>query len=825
MLLVLSLPFACRSAIAQEALDKQITLDINDHTRLEDALIEWGTKAGMALSINTPTVEHQTTPGVHGTLRADTALSAILRGSGLSYTVEDGTIRVVSATSLTRSAQRSEQQKSAGLSPSSATQTTDQDVNEAQRKNETRTDSTQKGSNLKNFEGVALEEVVVTAQKREERLIDVPISIVAITGEELQHREITRIDDLQSAVPGLAIQSNGQSRSLEIRGVANTGVGTLPLVGMYLDEAGVTSSAGNQLDLNTYDMKRVEVLRGPQGTLFGQGSVGGTIRFITNPVQLDTFAMKSDVAALFTQDGAPSQRIDAVVNVPIVENTLGLRLATYFDHEGGWINQPAADRKDINSQDLTDVRVKGLWVPAPQLTVSAMADIHRNNTSTNMGEDGKGNYTQVFGLSTTPSVVDNFNIYNLTLTYEFSPIRVLSTTSYVNQNVTIRDEGFGEPLLGPPATTPLLDFYYPSPEAHGGVNLSEELRVTSADSGPWQWTIGGSYQRFRDNLHVPYSVGPAGPLPAASVADQHTLSKSRAIFGNTSYKLADRLTIGAGIRYFRDDQEFMSSSGGAPATTQTGAFHAVSPRGYAQFQLAKDVNVYASGAKGFRSGGFNSEMQPSYGPETVWTYELGSKMTLAGGRLNADIAVFYSDYTNYQINGLLPPPAPPVNIFRNAGSAWIKGVDWDLTWRPTDNWALSFNGEGLDTRFYKINVTSSAYAVGDELSFVPKTRITLSTQRDFNWNSKPAFLRLDYSRQGHESFRNRSFGDWYYDQTNVIHMLNFNSSLYWNRNLRLGVFAQNLLNDRDFVNPFFIAGLAPRSRPRTYGVEFGITFD
>ena len=168
-----------------------------------------------------------------------------------------------------------------------------------------------------------LTEIVVTAQKREERLMDVPISVVALSAEQLEERNIIGLDDLAMAVPGLSINSQGSyNRRLFLRGVANdTGSS---LIGIYLDEADVTSWAYTQLDLRSYDLERVEVLRGPQGTLYGDGSAGGTIRFITKNPQLDHFSMNADVAALFTENGAPGQRIEAMVNVPLIDNVLGV---------------------------------------------------------------------------------------------------------------------------------------------------------------------------------------------------------------------------------------------------------------------------------------------------------------------------------------------------------------------------------------------------------------------------------------------------------------------------------------------------------------------
>ena len=189
-------------------------------------------------------------------------------------------------------------------------------------------------------ETYSLAEVIVTAQKIRQREFDVPISLVVISSQELQQRQITGLEDLQFAVPGLTVQGGGVQRRINLRGVSNT-FGNGAVVGEYMDDADMTAGASGAsgglgiLDMDAYDLERVEVLRGPQGTLFGVGAVGGVIRYITNKPMLDRFQMNADVAALFTQYGAPGQRIEAMVNTPVVPGTLGLRFAGKFDHQGG----------------------------------------------------------------------------------------------------------------------------------------------------------------------------------------------------------------------------------------------------------------------------------------------------------------------------------------------------------------------------------------------------------------------------------------------------------------------------------------------------------
>lgn len=668
--------------------------------------------------------------------------------------------------------------------------------------------------------GKVMEEVFVTAQKRQERAIDVPISIVAMSADELQSRKIANIDDLALAVPGLAVQSAGAwNRRISLRGISNV-FGTSSLIGLYLDEASVTSGADLQLDLRTYDLERVEVLRGPQGTLYGEGSAGGTIRFITHDPELDHTSMKADVTALFTEDGAPGQRVEGVVNLPVVEDKFALRIAGTYDHQGGWIDQPTAGREDINDQNAANVRVKGLWKPSRDFTVSAMAVIHRNDATTSTGEDDNGNYRQVFNLTSKPKVQDDYNLYNLVLAYDLPAVRILSTSTYLEQDKQQRDYGYRLPTAPPPAIP--ADVLKPLYTREAEI-FTQELRASSSGDSALRWTVGSYYRHSQiDNLNTFYYAvpGPPGtPLPSTLFRDvRNSLSKAWAVFGDASYEFAERFTVGAGLRYYHDDQEYQT------ATFQEGSFHATNPRVYAQLKITDNLNTYASVAKGFRSGGFNALNQPSYDAESVWSYELGTKMSVWDRRLNLDVAVFYSDYEDYQINGIAPPPAPPLSITSNAGNAEIQGIEFSAILNPGGGWQLSLSGDYLDTEFVEIKSTNSSYAEGDRLDLFPKYRFSAAVRKDFTVGGRDGSTRLDYSEQGRMSFRNRRSGPWYFSESDVINTLNFNTSLQWSDYLSFGIFAQNLLNDRGYLDPFSIEQTAARSRPRSYGVQFGVTF-
>jgi iron complex outermembrane recepter protein len=671
-----------------------------------------------------------------------------------------------------------------------------------------------------------LAEIVVTAQKREQRLKDVPISIVAVTADELKDRQITSLEDLPFAVPDFSYASAGNSHYLEIRGISNI-VGASSLIGLYIDDADVTLGGAATIQANpvTYDLQRVEVLRGPQGTLYGEGSAGGTVRFITNNPNLNSFAFNADVAAMQTKDGGPSQRINAMINIPLIDNQLGFRIAGTFQHDGGWIDQPAAGLIDINAQNLTNVRFKALWQPNSQFSLNAMVIINRNDRGMDFSDSGApGQFTQVFGLTTSPRVKNNYNLYTLTAAYDFSTVRLNNTISYLQEAAPQWNVPAFFPTTPPPYPAgSVYDYLVPLQDINDHL-LTDELRLTSTGSGPWHWTLGGFFRKYSDQVDAPLNYfdlpGPPGVLPAPYSSSQEAWYKSWSVFVDTSYDFGDRLTLGAGVRSFQETQEFHDF---VADTEQDGKFHSVDPRTYVQYKLTPDVNVYGSAAKGFRSGGFNQFQQPPYEPENVWTYELGSKMTLADKRVDLDLDIFWSNYSNFQTFAPLPG-VELVSAIQNVGHARIKGIEANFGWQLTPHWRFEARGDYLDAKFTEINSTSTAYLPGDPVDLVPRYQFTLSPQYDFTWLGRQVVTRLDYSEQGPETYRNRTSGDFYHNESDIIHMLNFNAKLHWSDNLTFGLFARNLTNDQGFTNPYALIGNGVRSRPRTLGVEFNTSF-
>lgn len=675
-----------------------------------------------------------------------------------------------------------------------------------------------------------LQQIVVTAQKRSELAQNVPISIVAIGSDELLKRMVTSVDDLGLVVPGLVVQDDGTQRRITLRGVGNLSAQDYgSLVGVYLDDGDVTSTGSAQLNLGTFDLQRVEVLRGPQGTLYGDGSMGGTVRFITNSPVLNAFQMQADVAAMWTVDGSPSQNVQSVINLPLVADTLGLRISGQSNHDGGWMDQPAASLTDINSANTSDGRAELLWRPTGQLSVQLTEELHRYTGVPDLGEDANGNYTFPLDIPLHNQITENFDLDNLSIKYDLGPATLTSATTYFHQSNYSTNSATDFYFDGPPQTTP-PEVSYDAWQRQIENSFNDELRLNSNSSGPWQYTVGLFYRKFYytnfdDDGY--FGVPTPGMIlpPVGASGFSHAfgpVSKSWSVYGDTSYKFANRLTLGVGARFYHDDEQLVRTHRAA----QEGSFQSSDPRFYAVFRINDEANIYGSAAKGFRSGGFNNALgYPPFQPEYVWTYELGTKLSLLGHRLNIDTDVFYSNYKNYVITGL-NPSAIQEDIFQNAGNAVIKGVEAQVQWRVADEWTFGLNGDYLDSYFTTINLLpgSSAYNVGDNLDFTPKYQGVASAERDFKFLGKNTFVRLDYQLQGRSTFRNRSIGAWYFSESDVIHNLNANFGVDVNDNLRVGLFGQNLLNDRGFTTPIVIEQSADRQRPLTYGVNIDVVF-
>ena len=666
----------------------------------------------------------------------------------------------------------------------------------------------------------SLEEVIVTAQKREQRLIEVPVAITAMSGEELQQRGLSSVQDISFAVPGLTMREDGPgSYTIFMRGLSNQ-YGSDALVGVYLDEAPLSLSGFNQLDSRVMDLERVEVLKGPQGTLYGQGSVAGAIRYITKQPVLNAFEGSVEASETFIDDGDTKETVTGIVNVPVVTDKFGLRVAATLEEGGGWQDQPEAGIEDGNNQDLVNVRAKALWQVTDAFTAQAMVVVHRNESKLGLGFENPDRTITVAvdrARVLIPKKFD-YDLYNLTLAYDFGGAQLLSATTYVDHDHEYPFSYIGGPQSFYEGTLEGTDARYSSIR-----QLAQEVRLTSSGEERLGWTVGAYYRTFDSTLEAWYDTLFAGTLfPVAYFLDEDEWD-SMAVFADVSFKVTDRLEIGTGVRYFEDDQ--WNSDG---FESESDSFNSTDPRFYASYKLAEDLNVYASAAKGFRSGGFNRGALPNYKPEEVWSYELGLKGMAGGGRVSFELSAYYSDYAEMLRRGLvLVPDAEPQfqQLTSNVGTVEVKGIEGGIVWRATDSLTLSTTAAFIDSEVTEVNAQDATNIVGDPVDYVPELSYTLGAHYSFALGTLPSYARVDYSYRDAVTYIDRtSFpAENVPQKSDDIGLVDARLGVQWNAAF-FELYGSNLTNENRWIDPYHDWTNANRTRPRAIGIKAGYNF-
>ena len=667
----------------------------------------------------------------------------------------------------------------------------------------------------------ALEEVIVTAQKRQERLIDVPVSIAAISGEELQERGLSSIQDIAFAVPGMATREDGPgSYTIFMRGLSNQ-YGTGALVGMYLDEAPLSLTGFDQLDSRVMDLDRLEVLKGPQGTLYGQGSVAGVVRYVTKDPVLDALQGRLEASVAAVEGGSGKQSLTGIVNFPLVNNVLAVRLAGTVENGGGWQDQPQAGILNGNYQDLKNLRGKLLWSVTDGLVVKAMAVVHRNRSKLGLGYENPDHTVFVAIDPSKPLIPKSFdyNLYNLDVTQDFAAAQLISSSTYIHLEHHYPFSYIGGPetiyggLLGGNDTRHVA-----------GKQFSEELRLASRGQTPLKWTIGAFYRSLKRDFDDIYDTLYAGVVYPNATYVQNDKYNSYSLFGDASYDITHRFTLGAGARYFRDNQSTFDG-----ASVAWDRFHSTDPRVYASYKVSDAMNVYGSVAKGFRSGGFNHGNLPTYGPESLISYELGTKGLIAGGALSFEAAAYYSDYSDMLRRGLLfvASTASFQSLTSNIGTVHIKGLEGGLTWRATRQLTLNTTASWIRSEVVSVNATDATNITGDSVDYVPKFAGTVSGNYALHWTDRlPGYVRVDYSYRDKVDYTDRtSFPAGNVPQTSdAIGLLDARLGVSWGKG-NVELFGSNLTNENRWIDPYHAWANANRTRPRMLGARVGYEFD
>lgn len=677
----------------------------------------------------------------------------------------------------------------------------------------------------------ALEEIIVTAQKREERLIDVPMSVSVLSGDDIAQRGIQNIQDLSLATPGLTMREDGPgSYTIFLRGLANQS-GSGALVGLYLDEAPLSLDGYNQLSPVALDLDRVEVLKGPQGTLYGLGSAGGTIRYITKPTRLDAFEGRVDGMVTSVADGGTGYQLSGVLNAPLVEGKLATRIAVSYEDAAGWIDQPEAGIEDGNGTELTNARAKLRWAPTEDFDAEVMFQVHRADTRLGLGYEDSDRTT---AIGPDPSKVllpkeFNFTVTGLVLDWDLGFANLVSATTYI-------DHDHQYPFTYIPRAGNYSFGYVEGNDdryvrAH---QFSQELRL-AASGERLDWTLGAFYRdsASRSTVIYEYLYAPNGDIASGGGTlysdlyyHSESASESYSLFADGAFRFAERWTLGAGVRYFNDDQTGLIEYAPGTGARQSAGFDSVDPRAYLSYKVGDDANVYLSYARGFRSGGFNSAPFSPYDPEKITTYELGTKASLAGGRAQLEAAVYRTDYDDMVRRRLVLVDGGYLSESSNIGKVEVDGVEVGLALRPAEPLTLTLTGAYIDSTITKTDPGDIVNLPGDRTDYSPRLTYGIGATYAFDWAARwPGYLRVEFNHRDEVTYIDRSsFLPEVLPQTSdELDLLDARIGAKFG-SLDVEVFGLNLTDENASIDPYQGWANANRTRPRMLGVKLGYQF-
>lgn len=660
-----------------------------------------------------------------------------------------------------------------------------------------------------------LDEIIVTASRRSEALSKVPISVAAFTQEQMDKQSVRSFEDIARMTPGVNFSrpNRGNGNFVAIRGISSTtGAST---VGIYIDEtpvqARLQSLSTAQPYPRVFDLERVEVLRGPQGTLFGAGSEGGTIRFVTPEPSLTDYSRYARTELGTIDGGATSYEAGAAIGGPIIEDQLGFRASAWYRRDGGYVDlvdwydgHPIA--QDINSSSALVGRAALKWQMSDAVTITPAVFYQKvdiDDTShywEAYSDPAKGQFATANRVPAPSS--DRYYLPSLKIEAELGGMLLTSNTSYFHRNnesnwdmTTIGlATMIGVTTVAPPAA--LRNIYTPGMQFDRQRVWTQELRLQNRDSSDrLNWVVGTFFQNAKQSSaqinqrpflleELAYRVGQ--PVTVEQFfggislyrgiymlwTDSYTDEREISAYANADFKLTERLSVIGGVRVSHNSYENTAFSAG-PTVRSNGVTTLsdksdtpITPKLGLSWQIDSRNMLYATAAKGYRPGSTAGVISASctgdltamgmtnaareISPDTVWSYELGSKNRLAGGRLNIDASVYRIDWKDIQSSLVLPSCNIP--IVANLGEARSEGFDLQLSTQLTPELMLATAIGYTDARYTSTTAGAGGRVIrsrGEPLPTPPWT-VTLSGQYDFAIGSYESYLRADYQYASHD---------------------------------------------------------------------------
>lgn len=724
------------------------------------------------------------------------------------------------------------------------------------------------------------EEIVVTALRRNSTVQTTPIAISALAGAQLEHLGATTIADIIRQVPGLQLTESDSGRTrVSIRGVQASGEAT---VGLYYGEtplsgpSGTNSDpAGNTPNLNLFDVGRVEVLRGPQGTLYGSGSMGGTLRVLFNQPDATKFEGAIETQISDTRGGGIGFFVKGAMNVPLIADKLALRVVGYGERQGGYVDYTLLDRKNTNRATQKGGRVMLGFTPSEDVSITATAILQKQDI------DGTSQYSSVLGPFLADFQIfqpwhDKLQLYNGVGKFNLGFATLTTTASWYRWDVESTNDNnaafasvvsgarwcplYTSVALGVPTTTctaaqkTAYQTYARSKAPFGAYqpryvrSFIQEARLGSNGDGALRYSVGAFHENRFDRVDtLPFAGDPetgAQRDPVDNLGGRNILTsvKQTAFFGELGYRLFEPLTLTVGLRHFDYTKTvggeyfgYNFTNGQEPRAYQETRANA---KGWvkkfnAELRATRNLLVYANAAQGFRPGGANNipnlpAQYLVYRPDSLWNYELGAKTSWFDRKATLNVAIYRTDWDEVQTSvSTLQQGGGNFNFIYNLAGVRVQGVEVEGTARPVRHVSVnaSFNYNKAKLTSDQIDSTGFVTApgrTGDGLTYIPRTTAAAGIEYSPPVTATLSGLaRFDWTYTGRMNTELRP--------TNAFYREIGNFSIF---NARLGVqsasdfgvffFTNNVFNKYG-LNRVASATGSPdyyvSSRPRTIGVN------
>jgi iron complex outermembrane receptor protein len=673
----------------------------------------------------------------------------------------------------------------------------------------------------------AIGDIIVTATRRESRVQATPLAISALDSAAMANSNITDIKRLNAQVPSLFVGGSDGfgSTSVTIRGIGSLaiGMGADEGVGIYIDGVYQSKPYGNLFEF--VDLDRVEVLRGPQGSLYGRNATGGAINIVTKQPGNE---FTGEVNAQYTNYNGV--RVAGYVMAPIVQDKLSIKIAAGSNTRDGWAYDPTR-QEDLYNVNNQYVSASLRWTPDEATDVTLAGRLGRSRSNVQYKDANDTSLPlKIFPADYPGFDRSSYSAATLTINHDVGFATLTSISAYGHgKSATSEDSDL----------TAAPSFLYNSNQNNS--QLSQEIRLVSTGSSPFSWVIGASYSHETSNIYLPFQIAIADTLV---LFDAHLKTNSYSAYAEGTYKLTDQLSVTGGLRYNYDDKDWRGCVSVTPLTgttissalcngpaTGTDSRHwgSLTPHASINFQANHDLLFYVSATRGFRSGGWNftdaTSFRSGFNPETIWSYEGGLKSMLFDRRLKFNLTGFYSNYDKLQVR----VNDGPFLATRNAGSARIYGVELETNLRLFDALDLGLTGSYLNAKYSKFVSTANGITTdfaGNYLSRAPKWSVnvfgqykidtpigTLTPRVEYRYTSEVFYTQDNIQPQGADPYRELNLRLKYQPQNERWSLTGFVDNLT-NKQFRASTFLGNL--------PGQVA--ATYSTPRIYGIRAGYSW-